>query len=138
MSEHEPLSPWEQKLENNVEMSTLCAFYGGLLTPKQRQALTLHCDEDLSLGEIAQQLGVSRQNVHDLIARSAEKLRAYEAALGAARRMEAMRSGLTRARELLEAAAAQPVPPQAREAILQARELIHQTIEQQEEDAHGV
>jgi len=33
------------------------AFYGGLLTDKQRQVLTLHCEEDLSLTEIAQEVG---------------------------------------------------------------------------------
>jgi len=46
-------------------------------------ALQLHCDEDFSLAEVAEHLGVSRQNVHDLIARSAQKLYRYEKTMGA-------------------------------------------------------
>ena len=90
MKEPSVPNPQEARLEASVEMGTLCAFYGGLLTDKQLQAMQLHFDEDLSLGEIARQMNVSRQNVHDLIARSSEKLRACEAALGAAGRMDRM------------------------------------------------
>ena len=77
MKEPSVPNPQEARLETSVEMGTLCAFYGGLLTDKQLQAMQLHFDEDLSLGEIARQMNVSRQNVHDLIARSSEKLRAW-------------------------------------------------------------
>ena len=77
-----PSLPSDGKLMKNVEISTLCAFYGGLLTAKQREALTLHYDEDLSLAEIAEQFCVSRQNIHDLISRSAQKLQRYEQAVG--------------------------------------------------------
>lgn len=72
----------DQRLSHNVEISTLCAFYGGLLTDRQQEALRLHFDEDWSLGEIAEHFGVSRQNVHDLITRSAQKLRHYEEVVG--------------------------------------------------------
>ena len=77
-----------EKLEKSVEIGTLCAFYGGLLTQKQQDALRLYYEEDLSLGEIADELEVSRQNVHELITRSAQKLRKYEAALGSMKRAE--------------------------------------------------
>ena len=112
-----PLSLPEKKLENGVELSALSAYYGGLLTEKQRQALALHFDEDYSLGEIAEALGVSRQNVHDLIARSADKLRACEAVLGMAGRMEGMLRELTAVQALLRQAARQPLPPEASAAI---------------------
>jgi len=72
----------DQRLSQNIELGTLCAFYGGLLTQRQRMALQLHCDEDFSLAEVAEHLGVSRQNVHDLIARSAQKLYRYEERIG--------------------------------------------------------
>ncbi|MCL1855032.1 MAG: hypothetical protein FWF86_04800 [Clostridia bacterium] len=81
MSSAETLA--DQRLSQNIELGTLCAFYGGLLTQRQRIAIQLHCDEDLSLTEVAEHLGVSRQNVHDLIARSAQKLDRYETAIGA-------------------------------------------------------
>ena len=56
-----------ERLEKSVEIGTLCAFYGGLLTQRQQEMLRLYYEEDFSLGEIAEQFGVSRQNVHELI-----------------------------------------------------------------------
>lgn len=89
------------RLQKSVEIGTLCAFYGSLLTPRQRDALRLHYEEDLSLGEIAEELGVSRQNVHELIVRSADKLRRYEASLGGVRRASETAQGLRQTLELL-------------------------------------
>ena len=137
MKEFSVPSPQEARLETSVEMGTLCAFYGGLLTDKQLQAMQLHFDEDLSLGEIARQMTVSRQNVHDLIARSSEKLRACEAALGAAGRMERMLERLGRVQELLEALDRQALSPEARALTAEAARQI-QLIQQEEEDAHGL
>ena len=77
-------SPRPERLEKSVEIGTLCAFYGGLLTQRQQEMLRLYYEEDFSLGEIAEQFGVSRQNVHELITRSVQKpvsythLRAHE------------------------------------------------------------
>lgn len=137
MKEPSVPNPQEARLEISVEMGTLCAFYGGLLTDKQLQAMQLHFDEDLSLGEIARQMNVSRQNVHDLIARSSEKLRACEAALGAAGRMERMQERLEKVRELLKALDEQGLSPEARALTAEAARQI-QLIQQEEEDAHGL
>lgn len=90
-----------ERLEKSVEIGTLCAFYGGLLTERQLSALRLHYEEDFSLGEIAEELGVSRQNVHELITRSVQKLRRYEEALGAAKRAEETARVLRHAQELI-------------------------------------
>ena len=94
----------EQKLTQNVEISTLCAFYGGLLTERQRTALQLHCDEDWSLAEVADQLGVSRQNVHELITRSVQKLSHYESKLGRVAESRRITRQLHQAEKQLEAA----------------------------------
>lgn len=127
----------EIRLDTSVEMGTLCAFYGGLLTEKQRQALTLHYEEDYSLGEIAEQLGCSRQSVHELITRSSEKLRVYEAAVGAAERMRNVEKRLEAAQTLLQSLAKRQLPPEAQAEAAQALRLIEQTIEQEERD-HGI
>lgn len=103
----------ERRLQQSVELGTLSACYGGLLTDKQREALRLHCDEDLSLGEIAEEMGVSRQNVHELIVRSEQKLRRYEAALHLAGQAERTRAGLAAALAALDAGDA----PGARAAL---------------------
>ena len=91
-----------ERLEKSVEIGTLCAFYGGLLTQKQLDALRLHYEEDLSLGEIAEELGVSRQNVHELITRSVQKLRRYEETLGGMKRAAETAKELRKVQELLD------------------------------------
>ena len=99
-----------ERLEKSVEIGTLCAFYGGLLTQRQQEMLRLYYEEDFSLGEIAEQFGVSRQNVHELITRSVQKLHRYEAALGGAGRMAATVRQLTRALSLLDEARGGDLP----------------------------
>lgn len=116
----------DDELEKNVEIGTLYAFYGGLLTPRQRDALRLHYEEDLSLGEIAEELGVSRQNVHELITRSADKLRKYESALGGAARASDTAKSLRQALALLRAAR------EDKSRLGEAETLIEQVIRQQE------
>ncbi len=127
----------ENRLEASVEMGNLCAFYGGLLTGKQRQAMTLYYQEDYSLGEIAEQLGCTRQSVHELIARSGEKLRAYEAAVGAAERMQAVTQRLEEAQDILQSLLQKSLTDEARQEAAKALTLIEQTIEQEERD-HGI
>jgi len=57
-------------------------FYGPLLTERQQELMRAYYLEDLSLGEIADADGVSRQAVHELIRRSEAALVEYEARLG--------------------------------------------------------
>lgn len=53
-----------------LQMALLYDYYGELLTERQRQCFDLRHNQDLSLGEIAQQLQVSRQGVHDNLTRA--------------------------------------------------------------------
>ena len=87
----------KEELQKKVDLAFLSAFYGGLLTDKQRQVLSLHCEEDLSLGEIAEEVGISRQAVHETITRAASRLNEMEASLGMAARFRRMESGLEEA-----------------------------------------
>ena len=91
-----------EDLEKKVDLAFLSAFYGGLLTENQRRILSLHCEEDLSLGEIAQETGVSRQGVHDMLTRASRKLTEMEACLGLAARFAHMEAELQRCRECLK------------------------------------
>ena len=119
-----------EKLEKSVEIGTLCAFYGGLLTQKQQDALRLYYEEDLSLGEIADELETSRQNVHELITRSAQKLRKYEAALGSMKRAEETAKQLKQALALMEAVHTADQNDQNR--LEEAGEMIRRMIRRQE------
>ena len=129
-----------ERLEKSDEIGTLCAFYGGLLTQRQQEMLRLYYEEDFSLGEIAEQFGVSRQNVHELITRSVQKLRRYEAALGGAGRMAATVRQLTRALMLLEEARGGDLPTETRTRLDEAAALVRQVIDRQEgeERSHGL
>ena len=89
------------ELEKKIELNWLSAFYGGLLTPRQRDVLRMHCEEDLSLGEIAQEAGISRQAVHDLLSRAAHQLFALEEKLGMAERFTRMQTGLAECEQAL-------------------------------------
>ena len=92
----------QEDLRKKVDLAFLSAFYGGLLTEKQRRVLSLHCEEDLSLGEIAGEVGISRQAVHETINRAASRLYEMEASLGVASRFRRMESGLQDALDSLK------------------------------------
>ena len=69
-----------------VEMLLLFDYYGDMLTDRQRMCLDLRYNQDLSLAEIAEELGVSRQGVHDNIIRAEAHLAKMEAKTGCVRR----------------------------------------------------
>lgn len=64
------------------EMSMLIDLYGQLLTSSQLKCLELHHNQDLSLAEIAEEMAISRQGVHDFIRRGRAALYEYEDKLG--------------------------------------------------------
>ncbi len=67
-------------------MVLLFDYYGEMLTERQRMCLDLRYNQDLSLAEIAQELGVSRQGVHDNIVRAEAHLEKMEEKTGCVRR----------------------------------------------------
>ena len=85
-----------------VETILLFDYYGRMLTDKQKEYLDLRYNQDLSLGEIAEIMGVSRQAVFDNLTRTEALLRRMEENIGCVKRDIAVRSA---AREILEAAA---------------------------------
>ncbi len=73
-------------MEKIVEQGLLYDFYGELLTEHQRRIYEDAVFQDLSLSEIAQEHGISRQAIHDLIKRCDRQLKDYESKLGLIRR----------------------------------------------------
>lgn len=61
-----------------LEQALLYDFYGELLTSHQKEIYEQFILEDLSLGEIASDAGISRQGVHDLVKRCNKTLQGYE------------------------------------------------------------
>lgn len=74
------------------EMSMLLDYYGSLLTQKQKTYFDLYYNQDLSLAEIAEQEGISRQGVHDTICRTEAILNDMERATGCVARSKAIRT----------------------------------------------
>lgn len=68
----------ENEIEKTNRMNALFEFYATLLTEKQMNYMELYYADDLSLGEIAEEYGVSRQAVYDNIRRSGKLLEDYE------------------------------------------------------------
>ena len=66
---------------DRLDLSLLLDYYGSFLTDTQLEALRLSCEEDLSLSEIAEQRGISRQGVRDAISRGEKTLVEMEAKL---------------------------------------------------------
>ena len=78
-------------MQEHVELGFLLSRYGALLTPRQRELLSMAVDEDFSLSEISEQAGISRQGARDVIQRAAAQLHAYEDALGDEKRARQLR-----------------------------------------------
>jgi len=86
---------------DTLEMTLLFDYYGDLLTERQRMCFDLRHNQDLSLAEIAEELNVSRQGVHDNLSRAEALLRNMEEKTGCVRRDLACRKA---AIEILAAA----------------------------------
>ena len=81
-------------MAKNYEMAFLLDFYGEMLTEKQRSFLEYYYNDDLSLSEIAENEGITRQGVRDAIKRAESQLLEMEVKLGAAERFRDMSEGL--------------------------------------------
>ena len=77
-------------LKQDRNISLLLDFYGELLTEKQKNALEMYYNMDLSLAEIAENIGVTRQCVRDFIKKGEAHLIAFEGKAGLCRKFEAV------------------------------------------------
>ncbi|RJQ40841.1 MAG: putative DNA-binding protein [Nitrospiraceae bacterium] len=77
-------------------VAMLYDFYGSLLTDKQQEILSLYYEQDLSLGEIADEFSISRQAVHDILKRSEGILEGYEEKLGLVKKYRSEKEKLDR------------------------------------------
>ena len=84
------------------EITLLLDYYGGMLTDKQREYLDLRYNQDLSLGEIAEIMAVSRQAVFDNLSRTEALLRRMEENIGCVKRDRLVREAV---QEILDTAA---------------------------------
>ena len=81
-------------MAKDLKISFLLDFYGEMLTQKQREVIEYYYNDDLSLAEIADNEGITRQGVRDSIKRAEAQLLEMEERLGLARRFREMQAGL--------------------------------------------
>ena len=85
-----------------LEQALLYDFYGELLTTHQKEVYEQFILDDLSLSEIAESAGISRQGVHDLIRRCQKALEGYEAKLHLVERFLSVKEKVDRIDEILD------------------------------------
>lgn len=78
----------------DLEIGFLLDFYGELLSDSRREAAELYYNEDLSLAEIAESAGITRQGVRDSIAKARAQLSEYEEKLGLAAKFRSIEQTL--------------------------------------------
>jgi predicted DNA-binding protein YlxM (UPF0122 family) len=82
ISHHSPGSGLPRALDGRTAVARLLDAYAALLTAHQQAMMRLYYHDDLSLGEIADRFGVTRQAVFDSLRRSVAELRSLEGRVG--------------------------------------------------------
>ncbi len=85
-------------MKDDLHFLRLWDLYSPLLTPTQREITDLYFNYDLSLGEIAEQKGVSRQSVSDCLQKCRRQLEGYEEKLGFAKTVAELEREIEKAR----------------------------------------
>ena len=99
-----------------TELILLYDYYGDLLTSRQRECFELRYYQDLSLGEIGQELGISRQGVYDNLSRTEGQLKKMEEKTGCVRRDRACRKAAEKITQCAQALADHSDPLVSRSA----------------------
>jgi predicted DNA-binding protein YlxM (UPF0122 family) len=111
--------------EKNLEINYLLDFYGDVLSERKRTVLEMYYNDDLSLAEIALDIGISRQGVRDMIKKSEEELLYLEEKLGL---LGKFRSIQKKADELLEALEDTDISPDVRDKVKEFADSVRATI----------
>ena len=99
-----------ERMEKILEQTLLYDFYGELLTQHQRQVYEDVVLNDFSLSEVAENRGISRQGVHDMIRRCNRSLEEYESKLHLVEKFLAIRENVEQIRRLTRNPEEQPIP----------------------------
>ena len=106
-------------------MAMLYDFYGDVLTDRQKEFYDLYYNEDLSLGEIAENYGITRQGVRDVIVRAEAVLTELEDKTGLIKRFHTMHRQLEQIREDARRAAERSARYDDPELEAQARKILN-------------
>lgn len=110
-------------LDEVVRLSYLYDFYGPLLKERHREIFEEYVLNDLSLGEIAGEYGITRQGVYDIVKRCSKKLEEYEEKLNLFGRFQQAKEHLGQVEELVKAG-----PGMEKEQILDLTRKIYEIL----------
>ena len=88
--------------QKSLEIGYLLDFYGEMLNDRRRTVLDMYYNEDMSLSEIAEALGITRQGARDLIKKAGGELLLFEEKLGMAQKFRSLYDCTDRAEEILK------------------------------------
>ncbi len=89
-------------MAKDLSLVILLDFYGGLLTEKQALALDCYYNQDLSLSEIADDMGISRQGVMAFLKQGEKHLKSFEEKLGLGARFKRISGGLGQIKKVID------------------------------------
>jgi predicted DNA-binding protein YlxM (UPF0122 family) len=92
----------DDKLKEKVELSILFDFYGELLKNHNKHIFEDYVLNDLSLSEIAEEQGISRQGVYDIVKRCSKQLKECEEKLNLVKKFEETKEKVNRIKELTQ------------------------------------
>lgn len=111
-------------MAKDLKLVILLDFYGGLLTEKQASALDGYYNQDLSLAEIAEEMGISRQGVMAFLKQGEKHLKSFEEKLGLASRFSEISSGLEEMKSIVKTMAESEERTRLEELINSVSEII--------------
>ena len=89
-------------MPKNLEISYLLDFYGDVLSPKQKEVMEQYYNDDLSLAEISENFGITRQGVRDAIKRAEGILLQLEEKVGMVRRFGAVQQRIRQLEQIVK------------------------------------
>ena len=104
--------------EKNLKMACLLDFYGEILSERKQSVLSMYYNDDMSLAEIADEVGISRQGVRDLIKKAEEELNFFEEKLELSRKFLEAQDHLSRIVKLSDDRALSPELRQELQAVI--------------------
>lgn len=110
--------------EKDMRLALLLDHYGDLLSEHRREIMEMYYCEDLSLAEIAENTGITRQGVRESLKKSEADLRMFDEMLHLVERIDALQKKCTECSEILEKTAGDVTDVSAKQSVLAIAELL--------------
>ena len=110
--------------EKDMRLALLLDYYGDLLSEHRRDIMEMYYCEDLSLAEIAENTGITRQGVRESLKKSEADLRTFDAKLHLVERFDEVQKQCTSYSEILQKTAEGVRDAEAKQSVLEIADLL--------------